>query len=118
MIGTCAPAPAPARLYPMQVERISSQAMWNIIILSALSLFMFVFHQILTILLLSFHCNETYFTVVGGDSTDLPIPTTATAQSCQRSLRFTNNPIAKKAHVGDLNVLYTRLRPVRNVICG
>ena len=50
--------------------------------------------------------------------TDPPIPTTATAQSCQRSLRLPTseviprrhllNPIAKKAHVGDLNTALLR----------
>jgi hypothetical protein len=102
----------PALLVPHAGENIL-QAMWNFIILSALSP-VFVFHQILT----------TSRQVIPPISR---YQMTATAPGCQRSLRFTNNPIAKKAHVSDLNVLLYHasevqfvdcMRLARNVICA
>jgi hypothetical protein len=91
-------ASAPARLYPTQVERLRSQAMWNITILSALSLFIFVLHQILTKLLTEARYPRLLRRrVASGLPTSDVIPR-----------RHLLNPIAKKAHVGDLDTALPR----------
>jgi hypothetical protein len=77
---------------------------------------------------LSSDIDDTTSRQVAGDPTDLPIPNDCLRrQVASDLLRFTNNPIAKKAHVGDLNVLLYHasevqfvdcMRLARNVICA